>query len=121
MTRVPNTNVEALLKDGAYKATIISFQEPTFMSIRSELRIRIDLKIHDVPEYHQKGFDFLIGYMSVIIMVYRARRHWINMEVDIKVATREINGRVYNTFRILWPLEGNNKDDNTGYPNGDRP
>lgn len=108
--RVPDVDVRekrdpaiAPLPKGIYRCKIVDFGTPQPSKVREfNFHMRIRLKPVDSDRYL---YAYVAGFLSIVMMVYRARKHWIDSEVDVRVCIHNWNGYERNTADIIWTVE----------------
>lgn len=91
-------DMAGLISRGRYSAIVTNILEPRQNESNNFFRVGIELDIDG-----HKGFAYAIGTMDTVVMIYRARKHWIDMKVHVDVDVRVFNDRKMNHFRVIWP------------------
>lgn len=98
--------IPKLLASGTYVGKILDIGEPKLSKTGvGYFHLRITVEIEG-----RMFFAYIAGYLSICVMVYRARRRWLDTEQMCKVSVTEWQDEEFNRVDILWAVEG---DDDT--------
>lgn len=89
-----------LLPKGTYPAKILSLGEPASTpSQNGHFCIRVYIEVNG-----QESIAYISGTLNTMIMIFRARKAWEGLVVDVLVGVHEVKEKcLINTFDILWP------------------
>lgn len=95
--------IHKILPEGVYQGIVVDIDVPKQMvgeQSRRYFRCAVHLDIGG-----RTMFTYLVGTLSTMVMIYRARRHWIDRQVTVNVGINKYRNQAYNSAQVIWPFE----------------